>query len=240
VRRVFGKKTVYCNDIGCYTLGYGQPLDSCDVLLCMGSSISQASGIARTTGKRTVAYIGDSTFFHSGLPPLVNAVKSNDPITVVILDNHVAAMTGFQPSPTTSAGGDPSEALARHRFSIEDAVRGLGVEVVSTVDPFDEKATLEALKKAKSANGTNVVIMSAPCAVTEARSGARESRTAYAIEPELCNSCSLCIRVLGCPALHIDNGRYTIDQDLCGGCALCACVCNQDAIHPVSQHEPER
>jgi indolepyruvate ferredoxin oxidoreductase alpha subunit len=239
VRRVFGKKTVYCNDIGCYTLGFGQPLDSCDVLLCMGSSISQASGIARTTGERTVAYIGDSTFFHSGLPPLVNAVKSNDPVTVVILDNHVTAMTGFQPSPTSLLEGDDTPAApAQHRFSLEDAVRGLGVREVFTVDPFDEKVTLEVLKKAKAAEGTNVVVMSAPCKVNEARSKSRESRTTYTVDPELCNACSLCIRVLGCPGIHVDDGRYYIDQDLCDGCALCAYVCNQDAILPVSKDGP--
>ncbi|MFQ5495310.1 MAG: thiamine pyrophosphate-dependent enzyme [Phycisphaerae bacterium] len=97
VGRVFGKRTVYCNDIGCYTLGYGEPLNACDVLLCMGSSISQASGIARTTRQRTVAYIGDSTFFHSGLPALANAVQADDDITVVVLDNYVTAMTaGFR------------------------------------------------------------------------------------------------------------------------------------------------
>lgn len=222
VRSVFGKKTVYCNDIGCYTLGYGDPLDSCDVLLCMGSSISQASGIARTTGKRTVAYIGDSTFFHSGLPPLLNAVKANDPITVVILDNHVTAMTGFQPSPTS--GED------RHRFSLEKAVRGLGVQEVYTVDPFDEKQTREALKQVKAGTGTNVVISSSPCVVNESRSGDRESRQPFTIEQEACNSCSLCVRVLGCPAIHVDDDKYTIDQGLCDGCALCAYVCNQDAI----------
>ncbi len=224
VRSVFGKKTVYCNDIGCYTLGFGEPLDSCDVLLCMGSSISQASGIARTTGKRTVAYIGDSTFFHSGLPALVNAVKANDPITVVILDNHVTAMTGFQPSPTS--GED------RLRFSLEKAVRGLGVQDVFTVDPFDEKETRTLLKKAKRGSGANVVISSAPCVVADTRSGTHDTRQPYAVEPELCNSCSLCIRVLGCPAIHVEDDRYTIDQDLCDGCALCAYVCNQDAIQP--------
>jgi indolepyruvate ferredoxin oxidoreductase alpha subunit len=222
VRSVFGKKTVYCNDIGCYTLGFGEPLDSCDVLLCMGSSISQASGIARTTGKRTVAYIGDSTFFHSGLPALLNAVKANDPITVVILDNHVTAMTGFQPSP--ASGED------RLRFSWEKAVRGLGVQEVFTVDPFDEKEALSLLKKAKAGTGTNVVISSAPCVVADTRSGTRDSRQPYTVEPELCNSCSLCIRVLGCPAIHVEGDRYTIDQALCDGCALCAYVCNQDAI----------
>jgi indolepyruvate ferredoxin oxidoreductase alpha subunit len=220
-RKVFGKKTVYCNDIGCYTLGYGEPLESCDTVLCMGSSISQASGIARTTGERTVAYIGDSTFFHSGLPALVNAVQANDPITVVILNNYVTGMTGFQPSPT---------------LHIEDAVRGLGVGTVLSADPFDEELALDALKTAKAGDGTNVVVFNSTCVVNEAKLGVHEARPAYEVDPELCNSCSLCVRVLGCPAIFVEDGRYIIDAELCDGCDLCANVCTRGAIHAATDH----
>jgi indolepyruvate ferredoxin oxidoreductase alpha subunit len=223
MKKVFGKRTVYCNDIGCYTLGYGEPLNACDVLLCMGSSISQASGIARMTGERAIAYIGDSTFFHSGLPALVNAVKANDKITVVILDNYTTAMTGFQPSLTSSGDGPPP-------FSIERAVEGLGVKEVYSVDPNDEDATLEALKKAKSGAGVNVVVSHSPCVVEARRSKRGEKRPPFVIDQELCNSCSLCVRVLGCPAILVTDGQYSIDPDLCDGCELCALVCKHDAI----------
>jgi len=225
-RKVFGKKTVYCNDIGCYTLGYGEPLDSADVLLCMGSSISQASGIARTTGSRTVAYIGDSTFFHSGLPALFNAVQAGDPITVVILNNYVTAMTGFQPSPTGTK-----------RPLIEDTVRGLGVQEIYSVDPFDEEASLDALRKARASDGINVVVFNSPCVVNEARLGIGAARAPYVIDEALCNACSLCVRKLGCPAIFVEDGRYFIDPDLCDGCDLCARLCSQDAIRPMPEHE---
>jgi indolepyruvate ferredoxin oxidoreductase alpha subunit len=225
-RKVFGKKTVYCNDIGCYTLGYGEPLDSADVLLCMGSSISQASGIARTTASRTVAYIGDSTFFHSGLPALVNAVQAGDPITVVILNNYVTAMTGFQPSPTGTK-----------RPVIEDTVRGLGVQEIYSVDPFDEAEALEALRKARGGDGVNVVVFNSPCVVNEARLGIGAARAPYVIDEALCNACSLCVRQLGCPAIFVEDGRYFIDPDLCDGCDLCARLCSQDAILPRPDHE---
>ena len=218
-RKVFGKKTVYPNDIGCYTLGYGTPLESCDVLLCMGSSISQASGIARTTGERTVAYIGDSTFFHSGLPALANAVRYDDNVTVFILDNLVTAMTGFQPSFSAS-----------DRLSIENTVRGLGVKDVYTVNQFDIEETREALNKAKAGSGLNVVICNAPCEVNRARLGTGAKRPPLTIDQERCNACSLCVRVLGCPAIHVEDERFLIDEDLCNGCGLCAHVCNQDAI----------
>jgi indolepyruvate ferredoxin oxidoreductase alpha subunit len=221
-RRVFGKRTVYCNDIGCYTLGYGEPLESADVVLSMGASISQASGIARTTGSRTVAFIGDSTFFHSGIPPLLNAVEARDPVTVVILNNYVTAMTGFQPSPT-----------ATKRPLIEDTVRGLGVKEVFSADPFDEEAALDALRKARAAQGVSVVVFNSPCVVNERRLGLSSGRAPYAVDQALCNGCSLCVRLLGCPAIRIEDGKYFIDPDLCDGCDLCARLCKRDVIRPL-------
>lgn len=245
VNKVFGKRTVFCNDIGCYTLGYGEPLHACDVLLCMGASISLASGIARTTGQRTVAYIGDSTFFHSGLPALVNAVRADDKITIVILDNYITAMTGFQPSPTTDTEqtkesaqtGAPTVGEGNGRFSIEDAVRGLGVREFYSADPFDEQATLAALEQAKLGEGVNVVVCHSPCVVHERRVS-RGKRIPFEITQEQCNACSLCVRVLGCPAILTADGTFWIDEDLCGGCALCAHVCQHDAIHPATSEQP--
>ncbi len=232
--KVFGKSTIYCNDIGCYTLGYGEPLASCDTLLCMGSSISQASGIARMTGRRTVAYIGDSTFFHSGLPALVNAVQADDNITVIVLDNFITAMTGFQPSLTTVAqasGSDPGlESSRSARFSIEDAARGLGVKEVLSIDPFDEDSALAAFKRAKGGTGVNVVVCHAPCVVDRRRSGKGSRRPVFVIDQDRCEACSLCIRALGCPAISVLDERFTIDQELCDGCGLCERVCGHDAI----------
>jgi len=239
-RRIFGKQTVYCNDIGCYTLGYGEPLDACDVLLCMGSSISQASGIARMTGRRTVAFIGDSTFFHSGLPALANAVQADDEITVVILDNYVTAMTGFQPSLTT--GDQSSKPLVAPespapRFSIEAAVRGLGVKAIHSVNPFDDEKTIAALREARHGTGVNVIVCHAPCAVQESKLKAVAERTPVEVDQDVCNECSLCVRLLGCPAIHIEDGKYVIDPAQCDGCGVCADLCQQDAIHAVAKEK---
>ncbi|MBU0719033.1 MAG: indolepyruvate ferredoxin oxidoreductase subunit alpha [Planctomycetes bacterium] len=241
IRKVFGKKTVYCNDIGCYTLGYGEPLQACDMLLCMGSSITQACGIARVTGQRTVAYIGDSTFFHSGLPALANAVQANDDVTVVILDNFITAMTGFQPSLTTGTEAKSAETAADSStipakappFSIENAVRGLGVQEVYSVDPFDGEATATALKKAKGGSGINVVVCHAPCAVEARRAAKSAQPPVLAIDPERCNACSACVRMLGCPALFVGEEFNRIDSELCNGCGLCIDVCQQGAIQMV-------
>ena len=241
VRKAFGKKTVYANDIGCYTLGYGAPLECCDLVLSMGSSISQAAAIAQTTGKRTVAFLGDSTFFHSGLPALANLVVSGADVTVVILDNHVTAMTGFQPSIAASGGSENAQsvekpgaaggpAAGQRGLSIVDAVKGLGATDFFEVDPNDEGATLAALRKAKSGSGPNVVISSAPCVVYDKRLSPGDKRVPFKVIQELCNQCSLCVRVLGCPAIEVTGDVYEIVTDLCDGCELCAYVCNQEAI----------
>ncbi|MFC1572040.1 thiamine pyrophosphate-dependent enzyme [Candidatus Eisenbacteria bacterium] len=239
IRTVFGKKTVYCNDIGCYTLGYGEPLHSCDTLLCMGSSISQASALARVTGERTVAYLGDSTFFHSGLPPLANAVQAADKITVVILNNFVTAMTGFQPSiagradaPHMAAGegSRPEKPTATKNLSLEQAVRGLGVTEIYSINQFDERSTLEALRLAGNGDGVNVIICNSPCVVHEKRLGIYEPRSPFHIDPEICVQCSACVRFVGCPSIYVSEGEFFIDQDLCEGCGLCAHVCTHGAI----------
>lgn len=244
VRKVFGKRTVYANDIGCYTLGYGVPLECCDLLLSMGSGISEAAAIAQTTGRRTIAFLGDSTFFHSGLPALANLVISGADVTVVILNNYVTAMTGFQPS--VAAPGKFGEKLAvehpdrgsrraganggKDGLSISQAVKGLGVADCFEVDPNDHESTLAALRKAKAGSGVNVIICSSPCVVYERRLSRAENRAPLEVDQELCNQCSLCVRVLGCPAIEVIDDLYEIDADLCDGCGLCAYVCNQQAI----------
>jgi indolepyruvate ferredoxin oxidoreductase alpha subunit len=234
MQKVFGKKTVYANDIGCYTLGYGTPLNSCDVLLSMGASISMASGIARVTGSRTVAYIGDSTFFHSGLPALVNAVKNDDNVTVCILNNYVTAMTGFQPSPVAADSSRESASgksgLDTSGLDLEQVVRGLGVRNVYSMNPFEIDTSIELLKQAKADQGLNVVISNAPCVVHERRVGVVQEQPPFTIDQELCDDCSLCVRRLGCPGINVTDGRYSIDPNNCNGCGLCAYVCNKDAI----------
>ena len=143
---------------------------------------------------------------------------------VIILNNYVTGMTGFQPSPTTKT-----------HFNIEGTVKGLGVHTVLSANPFDEDVALDVLKKAKAGDGVNVVVFNAPCVVNETKLGTHEARPAYEVDPELCNACSLCVRVLGCPAILVEDGQYVIDSELCDGCDLCASVCTRGAIHVVSE-----
>jgi indolepyruvate ferredoxin oxidoreductase alpha subunit len=180
-RSVFDEDQLYFNDIGCYTLGYGPPLETADALLCMGAGFTLAAGVSRVTGKRTVGFVGDSTFFHSGMPALLNAVKEDVDMVAVILDNKVTAMTGHQ----ESAGNVP-----RHEVSIEAVVRALGVERVETVDAYDLPRTVAAFRRAREGRGVSVVIVERACPVHEARQdGDRAEMRLYEVDPSRCRVC---------------------------------------------------
>jgi len=186
LRTVFGDETLYFNDIGCYSLAYGPPIDTADALLCMGAGFSLAAGVSRMTGKRTVGIMGDSTFFHSGMPALFNAVKENANMVAVILDNQVTAMTGFQESPTVVIEGD----RFRREVSIESVVRALGAPHVEVVDPYDLAATVAVLERARNATGTSVVILERACPVHLSRETGLPFKTAtYEIDPGRCRLC---------------------------------------------------
>jgi indolepyruvate ferredoxin oxidoreductase alpha subunit len=187
VRTVFGEDGIYFNDIGCYTLGYGPPLETVDALLSMGSSIAMASAASRVLGRKTLAFIGDSTFYHSGMPALLNAAEAGDDVLVVVLDNRVTGMTGHQPSPSTPRpGGErPGE-----RPSPEAVARAFGIRSVRTVDPNDLKATVTACFEAKRERGTSVIVARRDCAMVESREeGAAPVRRRYAVDHERCRHC---------------------------------------------------
>ena len=183
----FGEEQLYFNDIGCYTLGYGPPLQTADALLCMGAGITLAAGVSRVTGQRTVGFIGDSTFFHSGMPALLNAIKEGVETVVVILDNGVTAMTGFQESPTAGVENDRPV----RRLSIEATVRGLGAAHVERVDPFDLPGTIAAFQRAREARGVSVVISEHACGVFLLRETGKRPRRAraYRIDHTRCRTC---------------------------------------------------
>ena len=187
-RAAFGDEHLYFNDIGCYTLGYGEPLGTVDALLCMGAGFSLAAGVSRTTGKKTVGFVGDSTFFHSGMPPLLNAIKENVDMVAVILDNQVTGMTGFQESPTVEVDAD--EGISR-KVSIEGVVRALGAEQVETVHPGDLAETVAAFRRAREHTGVSVIIAEQPCPVFLGRATGATTHEAgsYRIDHTRCQTC---------------------------------------------------
>ena len=228
---------IFTSDIGCYTLGLN--LGAVDTVLCMGAAISQASGFYhahKNEEKRPdiVATIGDSTFFHAGVPALIDAVVQNVKFVLVILDNRTTAMTGSQPTPTSGVGacGEPLEAV-----DIEALVRGCGVKYYRVGNPYDFKDFSTIMKEAvkySRENGPAVVISRYPCVIDLARKG--EAAAPLPIDiTEDCDGCGYCIKQFECPALvyHDENEdeKYTtVDPILCIGCGVCLNVCPRGAI----------
>jgi indolepyruvate ferredoxin oxidoreductase alpha subunit len=224
-----GSETIYPTDIGCYTLGFLPPLAMGDFLICMGSSVSTACGFSKATDKKVVAFIGDSTFFHSGMTGLVNAVYNNHNFTLVILDNGTTAMTGHQPNP----GVDMSNLnLSGYgRISIEALVRAIGVEHVTVIKPYKVKKSIEAVKAALAHKGVSVIISQEMCTLY-ARSLKQLNVRAFKVTDK-CKNHRDCINQIGCPAFYLDGERVQINPNTCVGCAVCAQICPENAIAPV-------
>ncbi len=207
-------------DIGCYSLGALPPLDAMDTCICMGASIGSALGMEKADpawAEKSVAVIGDSTFLHSGMTPLLDVVYNGGSTTVLILDNSTTAMTGHQEHPGTgrTLGGQPAP-----KVDLEMLVRALGVRRVQTVDAYDLAAIRRAVREETKAAEPSVIIVSRPCALK-----VPPGRPSV-VDEARCNNCGACLR-LGCPA--IQEGAW-IDPHLCRGCGLCRQVCPQEAV----------
>jgi len=226
IRKAFGKDAIFPSDIGCYTLAVD--MGTIDTCLCMGASITLASGIRFSGEERDICCsIGDSTFLHTGLPGLLNAAYNRARITIAILDNSTTAMTGHQPHPGTgvTACGDKTKAV-----SIVSLAKALGADFVETVDPYDVNATIETFRRAKDYQGLSVVIAKQVCVINERRAGIK--RKPFMVN-ENCTGCRECVE-FGCPAIEFeeDSDSARINM-LCTGCGVCAQICPYDAIEVV-------
>jgi indolepyruvate ferredoxin oxidoreductase, alpha subunit len=224
-------KMIITGDIGCYTLGTYPPLGALDTCGCMGASIGQALGMEKAgVAKKVVAVIGDSTFMHSGITPLVDAVYNKGKITVVILDNGTTAMTGHQGHPGTglSARGEQVG-----KIDLENLVRGMGVTKVKSVSAFDTKELRTTVKEFIEGDELSVLIVKGICAVV-----AKKGAVPRTIEQEKCEQCGVCLQ-LGCPAIQTLDGQVYIDNSLCAGekCTICQQLCARKAVVPQSQAE---
>lgn len=217
-----GKKSVFCGDIGCYTLGNAMPLDMVDTCLCMGAGVNMTQGIGKIEPDTTCfAFVGDSTFFASAITGMVNAVYNQANMTLVVLDNSTTAMTGHQPHPGT---GKTMMGQVVDKVSIEDTLHGIGVKTVETVNPLHLQEAIDCVKQVAVQDGVKAIIFKSPCAVLI------KSGKPAQIEESKCIQCKKCIRTLGCPAIMLQDGKVQIEQALCTGCGLCAQVCPTAAI----------
>lgn len=228
---------VVTTDIGCYGLGSLPPLNIGEINICMGAGFSAAIGFQKSAlkaGRDTKVFgvLGDSTFFHSGMNSLLDAVYNQVPITAIILDNRITAMTGHQENPGT---GKTLMGEETKKVDIEGMVKAIGVKEdnIEIIDPYDLEETSEVLQKAYKAEEPFVIIAKRPCAlIKEVR---EERANMYCeVDNDKCKMCKACLD-LGCPALFIKDGQVVIDESMCNGCGMCEQVCKFDAIQKVGE-----
>ena len=229
-------KALYPGDIGCYTLGIN--LGAVDTCLCMGASINQAAGFFHSfqiTGgesRSIIATIGDSTFIHSGITALINAVYNKARFILVILDNSTTAMTGNQP---TAATGMLPDGTAGTSITLEQILSGCGIRFVRVIDPYDVPGFVNLIQEAEqftrtAQGGIAVLIARHPCLMNRDKFKPQEKQNVWVSEE--CTGCQYCINNFECPALQFDpaNKKVLIDYSLCMGCAVCIFVCPVNAI----------
>ncbi|MEG2183930.1 MAG: indolepyruvate ferredoxin oxidoreductase subunit alpha [Cloacibacillus sp.] len=226
------KDVVVTGDIGCYTLGMVPPLSVTDSVICMGASVSAGVGFNKAVeragrSEKVFAVIGDSTFFHSGITGLIDAIVNKAPIVVNILDNRITAMTGHQENPGTGRTlmGEPT-----HQVDLKALCVACGVkeENIRLIDPYDLAATKEAIKAGHDASEPFVIITTSPCALIKEVIKKR-AKMKCRVDEDKCVKCKLCLKA-GCPAVNFRDGRVYIDRASCNGCTICMQICPKKAI----------
>ncbi|MCL2608031.1 MAG: indolepyruvate ferredoxin oxidoreductase subunit alpha [Methanomassiliicoccaceae archaeon] len=227
VKKAVGKEDViYSSDIGCYSLGGQAPFFMADMILCMGGGIGAAGGFATATDQKAIAFAGDSTFFHTGIAPLVSAVFNDHKFITVILDNRATSMTGHQPHPGTGRkhGNRKTEPM-----DIEKLVKGLGIDFVETVDPYDIDASIDLMTRAMKYDGLSVVVAKRSCPLDLRKNKLLQAKLCKVDETK-CTGCSVCSTTIACPALIKVDDKIKIDEKQCIGCMMCGRVCPRKAI----------
>ena len=220
---------VVTGDIGCYTLGAAPPLGCMDTAVCMGGGLSVGMGMSKSfeqegvTSKKVFGVVGDSTFFHSGISPLINAVHNKHNFVLTVLDNRITAMTGGQPNPGIPVDGMGDEAP---EVSIRKLALACGCDYVRVINPFNLEQVVKTYKEAFERDDAAVIISKAPCTLIK---GLTRKPPVKLVESN-CNNCDKCVSELACPAISKINGKITIDEAQCDGCSACIQVCKYGAL----------
>jgi len=230
VKKAFGEEAVYPTDIGCYTLGLLPPLQMADFLICMGSSVSTAGGFSKVLDRPVVAFIGDSTFFHAGLPGIINAIFNKHNITLILMENGTTAMTGHQDH--AACGRNFNDMT--DRIPVRQVLEGLGVKKIYEVDTYQQVKLSELVKTAIGDETFSVVIARHPCMLKFTREQRRKKDfrlRQVAIDQEKCDRKQVCIEAFACPTFtRLAGGQIEINRDLCIGDGSCLKTCPSSAI----------
>ncbi|MHA2393368.1 MAG: thiamine pyrophosphate-dependent enzyme, partial [Promethearchaeota archaeon] len=243
-------KIAFINDIGCYSMlllnkDIYFKVNPDDLLLAMGATLGTGSGISLAADDKVISVIGDSTFFHAGLPGMINICNNNEDVIVIILDNSVTAMTGQQPNPGTGYG--PANA-PKNKIRIESVLKGIGFKKIIINDCFDAKNCIPPFKKALEEPGPFIIISRGPCALWNDRNKRKrgEKIQPFFVDQKICRKCHTCMRDFYCPAINMESAKtgfndenaklwqgYSshISPELCDGCGVCSIVC------PYTNHE---
>jgi indolepyruvate ferredoxin oxidoreductase alpha subunit len=209
-------------------------METQDFMFSMGASEGLAHGIKKTTDQKVIAFLGDSTFFHAGMPGMVNAVYNKSNPLIIVMDNRITAMTGHQPNPGMglTAMGEQTKEVA-----IDEIAKAMGVEDVRVIDPYNINLMIKTIKELLEKDKVSVIVAKRECALLAQRKRRKEGiKTAkFEIDQNVCKKVGICLHELACPAIYEEHGVFKIDKNICTGCAVCAQICPNKAIHAVKE-----
>jgi len=236
VKKVMGDQTIWAGDIGCYVLGIQEPFKMEDFIVSMGSGLVIAHGIQKVSDQKVVVFIGDSTFFHAGMPPLANTKTHGTKPLIVILDNGVTAMTGHQPHPGSDFTGMGEKRIP---MKIEDIVRSFGISNIRIVNAFSQKELQLAIKGLAGSNELGVLISRGLCRLYMRRLLKKQGGefVKFQVAPGKCRKCLECVHHFACPAIIHEGDKVYIREDMCWGCGVCAQICPVGAIIPAARRK---
>ncbi len=229
-----GMDVVYGGDVGCYILGLFKPMETQDWMFSMGASEGVAHGIRKVSDQKVIAFLGDSTFFHAGMPGMVNTVYNKSNPLIIVMDNRITAMTGHEPNPGTgiTAMGEQTKEVA-----IDAIAKGMGIEDARVIDPNNVNLMIKTIRELLEKDKVSVIVAKRECQLLAIRKKKKQGIkiAKFEIDPKICKKCGTCLHELACPAIKEEHGMFKIDKNICTGCAVCAQICPNKAIHAVKE-----